>query len=173
MAKPKKPSPPAPIPGSALIKALIQKAEKTGMDKHGLAAAINITYPYLCALTNGSRPIEGVDHKKLRKIAQFLGLTFVQVLLMAEIIEPQDFLKDQGEELNLAMTMAIDNMRAHHEWGGVAPLPEEWALLSPKTRVGIALLWQQVAGQTMLNQAQMIILDKAKDEASQKLKRAA
>lgn len=159
--------------GAALIRALIQKAEQLGMDKYQLATAIDITYPYLCALTNGTRPIEGVKHKKLRKIASFLGLTFVQVLMLAEIIHPQDFLKDQGEELEMSMRKAIDNMRAHHEWGGVAPLPEEWALLSPKTRVGIALLWQQVAGQSLLNQAQMVVLDKVKTEATQALQRAA
>ena len=161
------------IPGIALVNALITKSQKMQLDKYQLAKEIGITYPYLCAISNGGRPVSGIDHKKLRAIAKFLGITFVQVLMLAEIVEPQDFLKDQNEELDRAMTLAMDSMRAHHEWGGVSPLPEEWAMLSQKTRVGIALMWQQVCGQTMLNQAQMVVLNKNKGEASSQIQQAA
>ena len=137
------------LKGGALIEALIAKAGAMVIDKYTLAEKVGITYPYLCAISNGRRPVDGVREDKLRLMAEFLGLTFVQVLMLAGKVSPSDFLRDQGAELERAMVKALDNMRSHHEWGGVAPLPEEWAQLSQKTKIGIALMWQQVSGQNL------------------------
>lgn len=161
------------VEGMALVNAMIRQATTLEIDKYKLSETIGITYPYLCAITNGTRPVGGISHDKLRSIAKFLDMTFVQVLMLAEIVKPQDFLKDQGQELERSMLLSMESMRMHHEWGGVTPTPEEWNALSEKTRVGFALMWQQISGQTMLNQAQMIMVSPDNEEADVKIKNVA
>jgi transcriptional regulator with XRE-family HTH domain len=147
------------IAGRELIRALIKRARELGMDKYELADAIGITYPYLIALSNGSRPIPGISHDKLRRMASFLGLTFVQVLMLAEIVKPEDFVVDQEERLDLSLERAIENMRMDEEWGRIAPSKSEWSNLSRSTRLGIAMMWERVSQQDLIEKAKMLIVD--------------
>jgi len=153
-----------PIVGGALIRALLQRAEELNLDKYGLAEAIEITYPYLNALSNGGRPVTGISHDKLRRIADFLNMTFVQVLMLAEIVKPEDFARDQEVDLERTLDRAIENMRSDAEWGRVAPSPDEWEGLSLNTRIGIAMMWEQVSQQDLIAKAEMVIVEPPKKE---------
>lgn len=153
-----------PIIGGALIRALLQRAGELNLDKYALAEAIEITYPYLNALSNGGRPVTGISHDKLRRIADFLNMTFVQVLMLAEIVKPEDFARDQGMDLERTLGRAIENMRSDAEWGRVAPTPEEWEGLSLNSRIGIAMMWEQVSQQDLIAKAEMVIVEPPKKE---------
>jgi len=149
------------LPGGALVLRLLEEGAARGLDKAGIADEIGITYPYFCALTNGSRPISGISHDKLRSIGHFLGIPFVQVLMLAEIVTPSDFAMDQKTELQRTLELAWTNMRAHPEWGRAAPTPSEWAELGTNTKIGIALMWEKISGQDLVEKAKLIKIDKS------------
>ncbi|MEW6772348.1 MAG: helix-turn-helix transcriptional regulator [Bacillota bacterium] len=145
--------------GSALIRAMFERAAVLGLNKYDLSREAGITYQYLAALSNGSRPVTGISHDKLRRIAGFLNMTFVQVLMLAEIVIPGDFARDQGIDLERTLDRAIENMRSDADWGRVAPTPEEWEGLSLNSRIGIAMMWEQVSQQDLIAKAEMVIVE--------------
>lgn len=152
------------IEGGALIRALLKRAEELGLDKRQLAKAISITYPYLIALCNGNRSVQGIQHEKLRRIAEFLNLTFVQVLMLAEIVKPEDFARDQGDDLERTLDQAIRGMRADTTWGRVAPSEDEWEDLSINAKIGLVMMWERVSNQDLIEKAKMIIVVKPNSE---------
>lgn len=154
------------LPGAALIHLVLDRAAQLDMDKHELCSAIDITYPYLNALSNGHRPIPGMSHEKLRKIAKFLRLPFMQVLMLAEIVTPEDFIHDSEDELEAASLSALLAMRSEPEWGRVAPTDEEWKVLSLRTRMGFALMWEVINSKRYLNHAKQIKLSVGGDGQS-------
>lgn len=113
------------LPGGALLQALLDKAARSSMDRYELASAVGISYPYLTALISGKRPVAGIETTKLRKIAEFLDLSFIQVLMLAEIVVSTDFAKPKGASLDDALNHAIEQMRRDVDWGRVAPSPME------------------------------------------------
>jgi hypothetical protein len=156
------------IKGVGLVQALFKKAEQESLDKYDLCSHIGITYPYLNALSNGHRPISGIGLDKLRKIGEFLGLTFVQVQMLAEIISPSDFVKDKDELLEHQLNNAIEDMRANAEWGSASPSLKEWNGLSLNTKIGIALLWQNFTNKKFVETAKMILLNKEQERTENK-----
>lgn len=153
---------PKTIVGGALIRALLQKAEELNLDRYALAEAIQITYPYLNALANGGRPVTGISLEKLRRIADFLDMTFVQVLMLAEIIKPEDFTHENNHDLERTLDRAFENMRSDVEWGRVAPSQKEWEGLSLNTKIGIAMMWERVSEQDLIAKAAMVMVDPPK-----------
>jgi transcriptional regulator with XRE-family HTH domain len=156
------------LKGIALILSLFKKAEDLGLDKYDLCEQIGITYPYLNALSNGHRPVSGVSLDKLRKMGDFLGLTFVQTQMLAEIIKPEDFVQQKGESLNNQLNDAIESMRQNTEWGSAAPTHKEWGALSLNTRIGIAMLWQSFSSKKFIETAQMILVEKNETSEAKK-----
>lgn len=146
------------LPGIALIHLLLERADRLDMDKHELCRSIDMTYPYLNALANGHRPITGISHDKLRKIGSFLGLPFMQVLMLAEIVAPEDFVHENDNEIDAASWSALKAMRNEPEWGRVAPSDDEWKSLSLRTRLGFVLMWEIISSKRYLNHAKQIKL---------------
>ncbi len=154
------------VKGGALLNALHARAEQLGLDRHTLSEAIDVTYPYLRALSNGGRPVSGLSEPKLRKIAEFLDRPFIQVMMLAEIIQPEDFLRPCETDLSELMENVIATMREHPDWQHVAPSEEEWAGLSLNSRIGIAMLWERALGKELLEKAQLLILEREDGQKS-------
>lgn len=145
------------IRGGALFTAIQQRAEALGLERHEIADALGITYPYLLALSAGKRPVSGLSEDKFRRIAQFLERPLIEVLMLAEVLYPEDFIQyTSAETLERELEVAISSMRANPQWGMLAPSPEEWQGLSLASRIGIVLLWERVQGQELLRKARLI-----------------
>ncbi|BCU08334.1 helix-turn-helix domain-containing protein [Allochromatium tepidum] len=161
------------FPGAALISALHTRAEELGVDRHQMAAALGITYPYLRALSSGGRPISGLSEEKLRNMADFLGCTFGQVLMKAGILRPEDFVDTREVSIDVQLEGVVALMRKHQDWSNVAPTEEEWASLSRPTRLGVAMLWERELGRELLQKVPLVIVERASEKMSKSPKKQA
>lgn len=148
------------LPGAALIKLLLQRGDDLGYSKQELADAIDISLPYLRALVKGARPINAIRREKFRNIATFLNLSYIQVLMLAEIVTPTDFAVDQPATLIAKIEGIWRNMRDDPDWGRVAPTPDEWHALSLNTRYGIASMWEQITCQELIEKAPLVLVER-------------
>lgn len=144
------------IKGIALTRALVIRASDQGIDRTALADRLDMTEPFVRAVLSGARSLARINQDKLRGVADFLRMSYMQVLLLAEIITPADLLRDTDADLQRSLESALDAWERDQEWGHLAPTRQEWGALSLNTRVGIVLLWEREKGEEMLARAQAL-----------------
>lgn len=153
--------------GMALLNLLIKRANDLNLDRKQLCNSIGITYPYLNALMNGHRDVAGIGLDKLRIMGGFLNMSFIQVLMLAEIVKPEDFAQYGGELLDSDLDRMYENLKNDPEWSIASPTQAEWNMLSRNSKIGYALMWETLSKQTFIEKAKMILIDKSELEANQ------
>ena len=113
-----------------------------------LSSRLGITYPYLLMLTRGPRHRE---HRKvanaslplLKRMAAFLERPLMDILVLAEIVKPEDQYVVDGLE------QRVDSVwRRWCEdpvWSRLAPLPARWREMDFEDRVRMAALYDHLA----------------------------
>ncbi|WP_018949091.1 helix-turn-helix transcriptional regulator [Thioalkalivibrio sp. ALMg11] len=144
------------IKGSALTKALLERAEELEMDRYKLADAIGITYSYLTLILNGGRDISKITDEKLRSMGRFLGIPFAQVLMLAEVLRPEDFIVGEEETIDASIRQVYASMSRHPEWRGLAPTDEDWANTPRQVKIVLGMMFQRLTNEEMLEVASMI-----------------
>lgn len=80
-------------PGGELMAALAQFGAERGLDLHGMARAMGVSYWELSPLRFGFRRIEAIDDELAEACARFLGVTPMLVRTMLERTEADEALK--------------------------------------------------------------------------------
>lgn len=152
-------------PGMALLTQLIKHSNDLNLDRKQLCNSIGITYPYLNALMNGHRDVSGIGLDKLRIMAKFLNISFIQVLMLAEIVYPEDFAQYGGEMLDNDLDKMYENLKNDPEWRIASPTEAEWKMLSRNSKIGYALMWETISKQTFIEKAKLILIDKSEPDS--------
>lgn len=137
------------FPGSSLVKALREKASEEKMTLDELARHLQISKPYLVAIYGGKRSVPGMDISYIRRIAQFLGITTVQAMIMGETLVPEDFVQSFVQEGGL--DAALLRISRDKSLAGIAPTEDEWVKMPKKVRILLAALYERAIREQLLN----------------------
>jgi transcriptional regulator with XRE-family HTH domain len=122
---------------------LVAHGERLGVTTQDICDRLGITRSYFNVFRRGAPAGTEPSRDILRRSAEFLDVSFVQVLLLAGVLGPQDFYLSSTLEGNL--DKALTSMRADDEWVSYLPTPEQWKDLPLNVRVGIALLYERAS----------------------------
>lgn len=150
--------------GSALIRAILERGEELGLDRHGIADAAGITYSYLILILNGSREVPKISHQRLRSIGKFLGIPFAQVLMLAEVLEPSDFVMEEERDLEDQLEAVYASMCRHPDWRDLAPPRRVWDTMDEQAKVTMGLMYQKLAQEALLDMTPIVEVVNDEDE---------
>lgn len=136
-------------PGTPLIEALIEKAEERGLDRYGLAEALGMTYSYLTHILNGKRAITGINISRLREISEFLEITLVQVMMLAEIIQPEDFIMQDQLALKQQLESVYRALIHDPDWRGMTPSRDVWNASDDRMKILLGMIYQRLTQQDL------------------------
>lgn len=139
------------FPGKQLIAALWMQMTERGETTKDLAVHLGIAYPYLMALARGERPVPGVDRGVLVKAANYLSVPVVSAYIMAEALDPTDFVNHST--MDQRIRDAISQMQRHPDWCGHAPSKATWAALHKNVKLFICMLFEKATGTEIFDYA--------------------
>jgi len=143
------------IPGSALIAKLWEKMLKDNISPHDLATQhLDISYSYLMLLGRGEAPVNQLAIPKYLRMAAYLGIPLMQVMLLAEAVAPEDFFYNAGLEDRIALV--YEKMKKDPVYMGFAPNEHEWDSLSLKMKLSFCVMYENSSQTKFLNVAELI-----------------
>jgi transcriptional regulator with XRE-family HTH domain len=148
--------------GWALVDAIKKEAESRGMPLDEVAQRFEIAYSYWQSLASGHRPIQSLHPSRLRAIAEFLGRSYIEVLSLAELVTPEDFVIPQSIEEQL--DLAYVTMRADNYWSTLVPGEQEWNAASRAMKILAVALYERLFQVTLLERAKVFTLALARGE---------
>lgn len=136
------------LKGRPLIDAIHEKKRELGVTTQEIAQAIQLSPPYMQAVLSGTRPIQSISDDAKRRLAQWLGVSTADVYIMAEILEPSDFLveEDLGDRLRLTLL----KMRMDPIVKQFAPTKEEWEALPARVRFFMCMTYERMTEKEIL-----------------------
>jgi transcriptional regulator with XRE-family HTH domain len=140
------------VPGFRLIARLKQRIAELGVGDRYIADIMGITPIYWNSLTNGHRKMNSLDKGKMERIAEFLDIPIVQVMVLADYLEPSDFFPG---DMNAHLKAAYEKMKVDPSWAAWAPTAKEWDSLSIPTKTGFVMLYETVYQKSLLRRAEV------------------
>ena len=138
--------------GKPLIDAIHKRKWELGVTTQDAAAAINLSPPYFQAMLSGTRPIQSMSDEAKRLLAEWLGVSTVDVYILAEILEPNDFLIEQ--DLGDRMRLTIQKISEDPTVSQFAPSKDEWDILSDRTKFFICMIYERMYETEILRKIQ-------------------
>lgn len=77
-----------------LINAIHSENRRRGWNLADLASHMGISHIYMASLSNGARPISALGLDKKRLLADYLGISLVELLLECGVLMDEDFPRD-------------------------------------------------------------------------------
>ena len=111
--------------GLKLVRAVLARAAELNIAPSDMAEMLGYTDGYWKVIARGGRWIGSVGEDKLRLIADFLEVPLLTVYVMAEILQPRDFVHKPSIEKLIAETYA--KLQAHETLSIFAPDAVSWA----------------------------------------------
>jgi transcriptional regulator with XRE-family HTH domain len=149
-----------------LIDALFKKGAAQHLGPRDLAGMLGISYPYLMHLSKGRRQADGprgIDREVLKRAAEFLEIPVAQAYVLAGILRPEDFY--YKPTLDEKIEAAYQNMRENGLWSGFAPSEAHWGRLPKDVKLTLAVLYEQVVNQDLLDKMVIRIEKEAGQDA--------
>lgn len=135
-------------PGAPLLALLLQASNTRGLSIRELAEDhLGLTYSHFALLRKGERSISNISDDTTAKIAKFLGLPKVIVMIAAGRLKVEDFYPDPVL-LDQQLGPALEFIQRDPELGLSLPLSAFVAELD--LRRFIVLLYEKASGKTLL-----------------------
>lgn len=141
------------IVGAVLIEAIQKRGIELRLNNSEAATQLGISYTYFSALLTGRRPISQLHRDVLKRIAAFLRVPLVQVLIWAEVISIEDF--SYHETLEEELEVSYAKMVRDPHWGGIVPVREVWETTPVEARLAIILLYEKIAEKRLLEKVKV------------------
>jgi hypothetical protein len=119
--------------GLKLVKAVLDRASQLNMDPSEMADVLGYTDSYWKVIARGGRWIGSVGEDKLRLIADFLQLPLLTVYVLAEILNPRDFVYRPSLEKVFAET--YQRLKSHGTLAVFAPSEDAWNKSPEETKL--------------------------------------
>jgi hypothetical protein len=110
--------------GLKLVKAVLDRASQLNLEPSEMAEMLGYTDSYWKVIARGGRWIGSVGEDKLRLIADFLQLPLLTVYVLAEILNPRDFVYRPSLEKIFSET--YERLKGHGTLGVFAPSEASW-----------------------------------------------
>lgn len=144
------------LTGGALLRLILEKAERENLDRYALADRLGITYSYLTLILRGERDVPSISQDRLRRFGEFLEIPFIQVLMLAEIISSEDFLEGDEKTIEQEFDRVWTSLNNDPLWRGTAPNRKVWKETPRESKILIGLLYNQIAQENILRLAKRI-----------------
>jgi len=141
------------IVGAVLIEAIQKRSVELSMSLAETASILQVSYTYFSALASGRRPISQIKRPVFERIAEFLRVPFVQVLIWAEVVSVEDFVYKETLEQDLDVSYA--KMLHDSHWGGIVPDRETWAGTPLRSKLAIVLMYEKIADKRLLEKVKV------------------
>jgi transcriptional regulator with XRE-family HTH domain len=128
------------VVGVRLINMILKKLVDLQLPERHVADLMGITPIYWNSLTNGHRRISSLPKDKLKRLADFLEVPLIQIYIMSEHFEAEDFVIFRDLDADLGRLM--EHMRNDPKWLALAPTTKEMAALPKRSKMLIAALYE-------------------------------
>jgi hypothetical protein len=135
-------------PGAPLLALLLQASTTRGLSIRELAEDhLGLTYSHFALLRKGQRSISNIGDETTAKIAKFLGLPKVIVMIAAGRLKVEDFYRDPAL-LDQQLGPALEFIQRDPELG--LSLPPSAFVADIDLRRFLVLLYEKASGKTLL-----------------------
>lgn len=135
-------------PGAPLLALLLQASTTRGLSMRELAEDhLGLTYSHFALLRKGQRSISNIGDETTAKIAKFLGLPKVIVMIAAGRLKVEDFYRDPAL-LDQQLGPALEFIQRDPELG--LSLPPSAFVADIDLRRFLVLLYEKASGKTLL-----------------------
>ena len=158
-------TPSTEVRGTALILAVQEEAKRQSLSVSELAERFELATSYWFSICNGNRSIQALARHRLKLIAKFLARPYIEILSMAELVEPEDFIVPQtiDDQLNLAyIRLQSDSM-----WSPLVPNEETWDAADRRMKILAIALYERVFNVSMFEKANIIQYQRTEHAASE------
>jgi transcriptional regulator with XRE-family HTH domain len=131
-----------------LFSELEQKARQEGLLIGHLARKLGLSYSYYAALKSGQEPLAKASWEFLRACARYLDTSLIQVMLLGDMLNLEDFLP--RTRLKEFLDLALLKIRADPELRTLAPTLKDWGLTPDAVKLRFILLYDKCYAQTLL-----------------------
>ncbi len=149
------------LKGSYLIDAIAHEAVNQGVNINDLYERFGFQETYWKAIINGNRSISNAAQARLELIAEFLNRPLIQVLNLAEVLEPRHFFAPGtiDDDLNLVFKTMLED----RHWSTFVMPPERWDALDRDAKILITLLYQEATNRNL--KAQFAVAEVTREPA--------
>ena len=142
------------VRGAALARALDTRAQSLGLSQKAAAHRVGFSEPYYALLMGGNRWFGAVEDQALKRIAEFLDVPMISVLLMSERISPEDFFRKTTLESQI--DFVFSTMFTDKRWTSAMPRHADWKNTPLSVRLLAALLYQECSGKDLMEKAKLL-----------------
>jgi len=134
--------------GIALVQAIETEAERRGLDPKELGEVFELQPSYWAAILQRNRSCQGLARRRLQRIAEFLNSSLINVMSLAELVEPQDFVITStiDDQLNAGYL----KFKSDPQWLSIAPSPETWDRTPREVKVAFILVYERLFGEQLI-----------------------
>ncbi|WP_019334823.1 helix-turn-helix domain-containing protein [Pseudomonas syringae] len=140
-----------PVEGRRLINLIKKTMIDRDLHERAIADITGVTQIYWNSMANGNRQIKSLGKDKLDKIAEFLDLPLIQVLILADYFVITDFFN--GKTLNDQLLLTLRKMQEDPQWAGYAPDRDVWEATDLGFRTAFAVMYEQISGNVLMEKA--------------------
>lgn len=143
------------IKGSILIRRIWKKMIADGISPYRLASDyLGMAYTYLMALGRGTAKINQLKIEQYMLMANYLDIPLIQVMLLAEAIQPEDFFyKATVEE---RVEHVYEMIKNDPLFMGFAPSQQDWNSASPTLKLSFCVMYETSAQSKILNPMDLV-----------------
>jgi len=142
------------VRGAALARALDARAQSLGLSQKAAAHRVGFSEPYYALLMGGNRWFGAVEDAALKRIAEFLDVPMISVLLMSERVSPDDFFR--RTTLESQIDFVFSTMSTDKRWTSAMPRIADWKNTPLSVRLLAALLYQECSGKDLMEKAKLL-----------------
>jgi transcriptional regulator with XRE-family HTH domain len=142
------------VRGAALARALDARAQSLGLSQKAAAHRVGFSEPYYALLMGGNRWFGAVEDAALKRIAEFLDVPMISVLLMSERVSPDDFFR--RTTLESQIDFVFSTMSTDKRWTSAMPRNADWKNTPLSVRLLAALLYQECSGKDLMEKAKLL-----------------
>ena len=127
-----------------LMRSLVLQAQSRGDTLKALAQHLGVTYEQVASWRRGESHIRNSRREIHRRAAEYLGLPMVLVLVLAEVIGPDDFTWPADASLEARLERDLRALQCDPFFG--AFVPEALASSSVELKLFVAMMYREDAG---------------------------
>ncbi|MBG6082974.1 helix-turn-helix domain-containing protein [Rubrivivax gelatinosus] len=143
------------VVGARLINMILKRLVDMNLPERHVADLMGITPIYWNSLTNGNRRMSSLPKDKLKRLADFLGVPLIQVYILAEHFDAEDFVIYR--DLDTDLGRLIEHMRGDPKWLALAPSERELEEMPTRAKMLIAALYEALLHREFLKRVKLEI----------------
>lgn len=124
-------------PGYKLIWKIHEKCINENIPSKELAEIIGVSQTTISYIFTGRKDVRELDKQIYTKLAFWLEMPVLSVMMLAELIVPEDFYTSEKQNLTRAIDRAITLILADPEWGAFAPKE----ILGSNNEIKMYIIW--------------------------------